>query len=64
MNAEKIFGWGLLIAGLIIIGWTLYSSYNIFAGKTIAPEIFKVEIEEIPAQVSEKGIPASPAEIQ
>jgi len=41
--ARKIFGWVLLIAGLLIIFWSLYSSFNIFTGKTPAPEIFKIE---------------------
>ncbi|MDO8424458.1 MAG: hypothetical protein Q7S70_00780 [bacterium] len=42
MNASKIFGWILLIAGVIIIGWTLVLSYNVFTGKTAAPTIFEV----------------------
>jgi len=36
----KIFGWVLLIIGVAIIIWTLYSSYNIFTGKTNIPESF------------------------
>ena len=47
MNATKIFGWGLLIAGVIIIGWTLYSSYNIFNGKNGVPEIFELPKEKV-----------------
>jgi len=43
--STKIFGWILLIAGVIIIGWTLYSSYNIFTGKTNIPEIFSLSKE-------------------
>jgi len=43
--ASKIFGWGLLIAGVIIIGWILYSSYNIFTGKAEIPEIFSSSAE-------------------
>ncbi len=38
--AAKIFGCVLLLAGVIIIGWALYSSYNVFTGKTAMPEIF------------------------
>jgi len=41
--ATKILGWILLLAGVIIIVWTLYSSYNVFTGKVVAPEIFKIE---------------------
>lgn len=37
---KKIFGWILLITGLLIIGWSLYSTYNIFTGKAPAPEVF------------------------
>jgi len=38
----KIFGWVLLLAGILIIIWTLYFSYNIFTGKASVPEIFKI----------------------
>jgi len=64
MGSEaKIFGWVLLLAGVVIIGWTLYFSYNIFTGKTAVPEIFIIEAKEV--QVPTKGkIPTSPTEIQ
>lgn len=39
-SAAKILGFLLLIAGVILIGWTLINSYNIFTGKIPAPEIF------------------------
>jgi len=42
MDATKIFGWLLLIAGIILIIWTLFSTYNIFTGERPVPEIFKV----------------------
>jgi len=45
--ATKIFGWVLLIAGIILIGWTLLSTYNIFTGEVAAPEIFKVAEKEV-----------------
>jgi len=62
--ALKIFGWGLLVAGLIIIGWTLYSSYNIFTGKAAMPEIFEIEekVKEVSTQAGKT--PTSPTEIQ
>lgn len=47
MNFIKIFGLLLLIAGLAIIFWSLYSSYNIFTSKTAAPEIFTTPKEEV-----------------
>ncbi len=40
---KKVFGWILLIGGLVIIAATLYYSFLIFTGKTQAPEIFKPE---------------------
>jgi len=45
MNLGKIFGWILLVAGLALIIWTIYYSFNIFTGKsdTPGPGLFKVE---------------------
>ena len=43
MNSKKIFGWLLLIVGLMIIFCSLYFSFNIFIDKAQAPEIFKLE---------------------
>lgn len=64
-SAEKIFGWGLLIIGIIIIGWTLYSSYNIFTGKVKAPEVFEIEKEITKTPASNQGkLPTSQTEIQ
>ncbi len=55
--AIKLSGWVLLITGIAIIGWTLFSSYNIFTAKTAAPEIFVIEEKiEIAAPETEKGI--------
>ena len=65
MNFPKIFGWLLLLVGLAIIIWTLYSSYNIFTGKSLAPEIFKFEKKETQTtNPTEEGIPTSFSEIQ
>ena len=44
---RHIVGWILLIIGLVIISWTLVSSYNIFNAGIEPPEIFKIETEEI-----------------
>lgn len=49
---KKIIGWALLSIGLIIIFWSLYSSYNIFTAKSEAPEVFKITEEG--AQISQK----------
>lgn len=62
-QAVKIFGWALLVAGVVIIVWTLYSSYNIFTGKTEIPEIFKIEAKEGLAPTTGK-IPTTQAELQ
>lgn len=63
MKPKKIFGWLLLIAGLLIISWALYSSFNIFVAKDKAPEIFKME-EETEAPKKTKITPTSPEELQ
>lgn len=39
---NKIAGWALLFLGLAVILWSMYSSFEIFTGKTKAPEIFAV----------------------
>ena len=62
--ALKIFGWGLLVAGLIIIGWTLYSSYNIFTGKAVLPGIFEIEEETTGTTTQAGKTPTSPTEVQ
>lgn len=38
---KKILGPALIIIGLAVIFYGLYSSFNIFTGKEVAPEIFK-----------------------
>ena len=64
MNAKKIIGWFLLTVGLVIIFWTLYSSYNIFTKKSLAPEVFKITEEEDSAFRGGKTQPSSPEEFQ
>jgi hypothetical protein len=63
-SATKIFGWLLLLAGLAIIGWTLYSSYNIFTGKAAIPEVFQMPVEKVEAPATKGKIPTTQAEIQ
>ena len=53
MNFTKIFGWILLLSGVLIIAWTLYSSYNIFTAKTAVPEIFEIGEEKALSQKEE-----------
>ena len=67
MNVDltKIFGWVLLVGGVGIIVWTLYSSYNIFTGKTALPEFFEIGAKEAIAPAAPKGkTSTSPEEIQ
>lgn len=39
--SKKILGWFLIIIGILIIGYTLYASVNIFTGKEEPPLLFK-----------------------
>ena len=52
----KIFGWVLLLLGLVIITWTLFSSYNIFTGQANLPEFFKTEIKDKASSLPQKGL--------
>ncbi len=61
--ATKIFGWILLIIGLIMIFSTLYFSYNIFTGKEKIPEIFKVEAKKTEPSTKAK-FPTSKDEVR
>ena len=57
MSFKKILGLVLLFFGLILICWILYASYNIFTGKTEAPELFSEPKEETvlqPEQMAEE----------
>lgn len=47
MPTQKIIGFLLLILGLIVIFYSLFSSYNIFNGKNSVPEIFKIDGKNI-----------------
>ncbi len=60
---QNLIGWILLSAGLVVIFWVVYSSYNIFTAKTSAPEIFKVE-KEIQTSGGAGKTPATQAELQ
>lgn len=56
--AKKIAGWALLVLGIIIIGYTLYSSYGIFTGETEPPMVFEssVAIEEGAGSQTGEGV--------
>lgn len=63
MEFKKIFGWFLLIIGIFLIFWVLYSSYNIFTTKAEVPEIFKLEEQIKEEELSEKKSSLSQEEI-
>ncbi|MDP2864406.1 MAG: hypothetical protein Q8N73_01980 [bacterium] len=46
MKARKVIGWLLLLIGLIIIFYGLFTSYNIFTGKSPGPAVFKMPEKE------------------
>ena len=50
---SKIAGWILLVVGLSMIFWGVYSSYEIFTGKKQAPEIFSYESSKNLAESSD-----------
>jgi len=55
----------LIVSGILIIIWSLYSSYSIFTAKTKAPEIFKTQNKEIVSQNTlNKTKPANAEELQ
>lgn len=52
-TSSQIIGWILLIIGVILIGWTLMSSYDIFTAKAELPEFFETPEEEVAVQKQE-----------
>jgi hypothetical protein len=46
MKIEKIFGWILLAAGIFIIAWGVFNSFNIFTAKQQPPAVFSMIAEE------------------
>ncbi len=65
LNLTKIFGWILIFAGLAIIIWPLYFSYNIFQGQSKTPDIFGIEEKAITAPItSDKKVPVIPSGLQ
>ncbi len=49
-TSSQIIGWLVFLAGIILISWTLYSSYNIFTAKALLPEFFAMPKEEVSVQ--------------
>jgi len=50
MDYSKIIGWPVFLLGLLLIGWTLMMSYNIFTAKAETPEFFEMPKEEVSAE--------------
>lgn len=47
MSINKIIGWIFIFLGIVIILYTVFSSFNIFTGNKEAPEIFSISLEQI-----------------
>ena len=62
---QNLVGWVLLVTGLMIILWSVFSSYNIFTGKSLSPEIFKMTEKENVLITTPKGkIPDPETQVQ
>ena len=61
---QKFSGWILLIIGLAIIFWCLYSSFNIFTAKSSPPQIFKIEEKEPLTPLTKEKTPVTQKELQ
>jgi len=44
-NMKKIFGWIILIIGILIIVWGIWTSYQIFTGKMPIYEVFTAKTD-------------------
>jgi len=64
MNPKNILGWITFFAGISIIIFALYSSFNIFTGKSPVPEFFKIGEEVTQAPTQEGKLPTSPEALQ
>lgn len=65
INLQKFTGWLLLLIGLAIISWSIYSSFNIFTAKKSPYQIFKIEKKEIQNQLPTKEkMPKRPEELE
>jgi hypothetical protein len=52
MNITKIIGWLVFFLGISIIVFTIYSTYNIFIGKSAAPQIISFNVKEMQEDIS------------
>lgn len=56
MKTERALGFLLLLAGLGIIGYTLFSSFQIFSNKTAPPQLFAEERAASPLKTGAKDL--------
>lgn len=52
--SKKIVGWILLVSGILLIAWGVWSSSQIFTAKKLAPEVFKAQNENQNEETSKK----------
>ena len=52
---NKIIGFSLLVAGLLLIFFTLWQSYGIFTGSLSAPLMFTVQDSALPSNTGNVG---------
>ncbi|MBN2250656.1 MAG: hypothetical protein JW724_01095 [Candidatus Altiarchaeota archaeon] len=57
MNPEKTIGYVLLLIGLGIISFSIFSAFAIFGGEKSPPELFKLEKSEKPLTIAGIEIP-------
>ena len=66
MKLAKLAGWLLLIGGIIVISYSLFTSYEIFNGKLSAPIIFEAKEEGnkvLPPQQKTQDLKSQPEQL-
>jgi len=61
---KKIFGWVILIIGILIIIWGILTSYQIFTGEIPVYEVFTLETSDGTSLAKDKINPNLPMEQQ
>ena len=55
MDVSKSIGWLVFLAGMLIIVFTVYTTYNIFTGKDLPPQIIKIDVQKAKTQTDLTG---------
>ena len=65
MNAEKIIGFVLLVGGVGLVLWSVWSVYQVFSGQITPPMVVNFELKPIslPMNSSVPGIEMEPLEL-